>query len=308
MSSPHGGPVQEPNGELDEQAQYAPTQFEIPKYGYSSTGDPTEFVQQPVDQGPYGQDPFGQVPFGGAQHPATQPYTQPQYSPAENLPPEYQQTEYGQPGYLPSAYPQPEVQPYYAPAPYTAAPYGAMPGYSVPTDDFVDIAGVGRVQPATFLQRALARLIDSVVNTALLAVVVVIGDRILRNSGPECVADGTRTNEECLQEAVGYTFSWIFLIIVVGMLCGVLYEWLMIGLAGATLGKMAMRLTVVDEVTGRPIGLGAALIRPLIPFLSFFICFPLGVLVVYLSPVFDDSDQRRGWHDKAAKDIVIVKQ
>lgn len=89
----------------------------------------------------------------------------------------------------------------------------------------------------------------------------------------------------------------------------VFYEWLFIGLDGATPGKAAVQIKVVDEISGGTIGLGRAFVRHLIilgplllPYLGLVVCF-----VVLLSPLFDSSGRSQGWHDKIAKDLVVKR-
>jgi hypothetical protein len=60
---------------------------------------------------------------------------------------------------------------------------------------------------------------------------------------------------------------------------GLLYEWLMLAYKGATLDKMAF-------------------VPPLVPFAASLLC-SLLTLVVYLSPLFDNSGRLQGSHDKA---------
>lgn len=84
----------------------------------------------------------------------------------------------------------------------------------------------------------------------------------------------------------------------VGIAAGaVLYEILMIGLLGRTLGKMIVRAKVVRAADGRRPGMLKAVIR----YLTLNI--PLICLLVRLSPSFYDT--RRGWHDRAASTVVI---
>jgi uncharacterized RDD family membrane protein YckC len=85
-----------------------------------------------------------------------------------------------------------------------------------------------------------------------------------------------------------------------------LYEWLMIGITGATLGKRALGLRVVRETTGEVPGVGAAFIRYIIPIVGAFVCY-IGALLVYLSPFFDNTGKLQGWHDRAAGTLVIKR-
>lgn len=83
-----------------------------------------------------------------------------------------------------------------------------------------------------------------------------------------------------------------------------LYEGLMVGLGGATLGKMAARTRVVDASSGGPIGIGRAFVRQLIPLAGYAVC-GVGAVLVYLSVLFDKSGRLCGWHDNAANDLVV---
>lgn len=88
------------------------------------------------------------------------------------------------------------------------------------------------------------------------------------------------------------------------MLFGLIYEFLFVAYRGATLGKMALGIKVVDQRTGGLIGQRRALVRQLIPFAGALVCF-VGALLVYASPLFDRSGRIQGWHDKAAHDLVV---
>jgi uncharacterized RDD family membrane protein YckC len=87
-------------------------------------------------------------------------------------------------------------------------------------------------------------------------------------------------------------------------LIGVIYEVSMIALRGATLGKMAVGIKVVHRDAGALPGWGPSLIRWVIPAAAGFAC-GLGELLVYISPFFDGTGRRQGWHDKAAGTFVI---
>jgi uncharacterized RDD family membrane protein YckC len=95
-----------------------------------------------------------------------------------------------------------------------------------------------------------------------------------------------------------------FLLLALLLGFGFLYEWLLIGLRGATLGKMALSIKVVNENTGQVLGLGGAFVRWLVFFLGNLAC-GIGLLVVYLSVFFDNSGRLQGWQDKVAHDLVI---
>lgn len=72
---------------------------------------------------------------------------------------------------------------------------------------------------------------------------------------------------------------------------------------GQTVGKMAMKLKVIDEATGGNPTYGAAFLRWLIPIpLSFLTC-GIGGLLDGLWPLWDPK--RQALHDKVAKTLVL---
>ena len=83
------------------------------------------------------------------------------------------------------------------------------------------------------------------------------------------------------------------------------YEISMISLRGQTLGKIALNIKVVGAADGELPGWGKAVGRWAVPNLVGIV--PLiGTIItflVYLSLVWDGA--RQGWHDKAAKTLVI---
>jgi uncharacterized RDD family membrane protein YckC len=73
---------------------------------------------------------------------------------------------------------------------------------------------------------------------------------------------------------------------------------------GFSLGMLIMGLRIVNvERLGKP-GLGWMLLRNLVVFGASLV-FGLGQWVVYLSPLWDNEKQGRGWHDKVARTWVI---
>lgn len=234
------------------------------------------------------------------------------------------QDPYGQqqpPGY---GYPQqgqpPQGQPQYG---YPQQPgYGQNPGYAYPqqpgtvqgNNGFVNIPYLGTVQVASMGQRFLARLLDGLVATIVLAIAMFAGlagamgiaHKVKSCTGYEygsaaynqCLHDQTAASSGALATALGFMAAFAIF--------ALLYEWLMISFVGATLGKMALGLKVVKESTGQPPGLGAGFVRYIIPIVGVFLCY-IGALLVYLSPFFDSSGKRQGWHDRAAGTVVIKK-
>ena len=78
---------------------------------------------------------------------------------------------------------------------------------------------------------------------------------------------------------------------------GMAYEVWMLGMYGATVGKMVMRIKVVKE-NGKKLTYSDALLRTISGFLS-AVVFGLGFLWV----IWDKKKQ--GWHDKIAKTVVV---
>lgn len=159
----------------------------------------------------------------------------------------------------------------------------------------VNIAGLGTAKVASIGQRALARIIDQLVYLAVWGLLITIGIAIAggaAGSGDEGLA--------------GMGVGMLFLLALIGTAFTVLYELVMIAKMGATIGKMVIGLQVVDQRNGGHPGFGSSFIRILIPSLANYIC-GLGLLV-YLSPIFDNSGRGQGWHDSAANDLVISKK
>jgi uncharacterized RDD family membrane protein YckC len=133
--------------------------------------------------------------------------------------------------------------------------------------------------PASMGKRFGARLIDGI----LLGIPVGILSSVLFEAGTVSASVG--------QIALQLVFTGI-------------YETMMIGTRGATLGKQWLGIRVVREADGQLLGIGPAALRWLIPWIGILACF-VGQLVVFLSPFFDSTKRNQGWHDKVAKDLVI---
>jgi len=91
--------------------------------------------------------------------------------------------------------------------------------------------------------------------------------------------------------------------IAVVILVGVLYRTLLEGgVRGQTLGKMAMRITVRDPVSGTSIGYGRAFVRWLVASIL-WVAFIIPGVIDVLFPLWDPKHQTL--HDKAAGSIVV---
>jgi uncharacterized RDD family membrane protein YckC len=245
------------------------------------------YGQQPQQQ-PYGQPAYGQQPGGYGQPPQSPPYGQPAQAPSYG-----QQAPYGQ------------QQNYGQQAPYGQPPYGQapqQPGYGAPASEFVNIPGVGTFKLADMGQRFLARLIDGVIIGVPLSVLSLV---ILAAMAPSAqdIAFGRATATSFI----------VILLIWAGFLLvlSVAYEVGMLSTRGATIGKNLMGLRVASAQTantpGAGLGLNVAGLRwavlygpGIVPFVG-----GLWVLVCMLSPFFDNTGARQGFHDKAAKTWVL---
>jgi uncharacterized RDD family membrane protein YckC len=164
----------------------------------------------------------------------------------------------------------------------------------------ITLPGMGSVAVATIWQRLLARLIDSLIYGVFYAIFLVIVVA-LASSTSQTVTDnqGHTTSGPSGLGPLGYLLA-----LALALGSGLVYEWLMLAFKGATLGKMALGIKVVDQSTGQMLSFGSAFVRPLVPLAASVFCSVL-VLLVYVSAVFDRSGRLRGWHDKAADDVVI---
>jgi uncharacterized RDD family membrane protein YckC len=167
-------------------------------------------------------------------------------------------------------------------------PYGAMPpAPSAPPPG----PAFGSGQYADLGKRFLARLLDIVIVGVPLAILYFI-----------LVAVAVNDSDDGAGAATGGALIIFYVIAVAGPLA---YEVGMIATRGATIGKQVIGVKVVREADGQVPGGGPAFLRWLIPFVGGFVC-GIGQLIVYLSPFFDNSGKRQGWHDKVAKTVVIA--
>lgn len=184
----------------------------------------------------------------------------------------------------PSGQPQYGEQPGYGQdQPLSSMPPAPESGYGPPTHAAGQYADMGK--------RFLARLIDGVILSVPLLILYFILFAVASSD-----ADDGSTGA-----LTGGALIIFYLIAVLGPLA---YEVGLIATRGATIGKQIMGVKVVREADGQVPGGGPAFLRWLIPFVGSFVC-GIGTLIVYLSPFFDNSGKRQGWHDKVAKTVVI---
>ncbi|QUQ67994.1 RDD family protein [Kutzneria sp. CA-103260] len=289
------------------------------------TTPPPGFDPQGQQPNPYGQQPYGQQPqtpppgfsqpgYGAPQQPydpnsqqfGQQPYGQaspPYGTPQQPYDPNQQQA-YGQ-------QPQYGQQPYGAQQPYAGQPLQYQAG-----GIYTQIPGLGTVPLASMGNRFLARLIDGVIIGIPAGILMGIITAALATSAAQDAQNayhydpttGTVVGDPNAAAATGLGFFGVILLIpVIMVVLQCVYEATMLGLKGATLGKMALGVRVVREDNGQLPGLGKGFGRVgtmfgpwIVPCLG-----SIWILLCYLSPLFDNQ-RRQGWHDKAVKTLVIA--
>jgi uncharacterized RDD family membrane protein YckC len=128
---------------------------------------------------------------------------------------------------------------------------------------------------AGFWARAAAFVLDGVIVTVILVPLLVLGFGI---------------REVSLDPAE----QWWDLIALLAIAAAVIGFW---RYCGATPGKLALGLRIVDAKSGRPPTIGRLVVR----FLAYFVSAPL-----YLGFLWVAIDRRKqGWHDKIAGTVVI---
>ncbi|MEU3652075.1 RDD family protein [Streptomyces sp. NPDC032161] len=232
------------------------------------------------------------------------PYEQQPGQPPQGQP-GYGYPQQGQPGY---GYPQQPGQPPQGQPGYGYPQQPPAPGTLQANNGYINVPNLGTVQIGTMGLRLGARLIDGLaigVLYGIISAIGVAGALGLAKSAEDCTY-GTSGYDSCMNDASAGFIATMFSMLAILALVTLLYEWLMISLVGATLGKMALGLKVVKENTGQKPGLGAGFIRYIIPIVGAFLCY-IGAILVYLSPFFDNSGKLQGWHDRAAGTLVVKK-
>ncbi|NED15347.1 RDD family protein [Streptomyces sp. SID9124] len=243
-----------------------------------SFGDPNP--NNPYGQQP-GQPPQGQPGYGYPQAPqGVPPQGQPGYGyPQQGVPPQ------GQPGY---GYPQ-------------------QPGTLQANNGYINVPVLGTVEIASMGRRLGARCLDGLIIGVIYTIFSFIGlagALGLAKSTDDCGSPMDAGYDKCVNDASMGFIATMFGMLAILVLITLLYEWLMISLMGATLGKKILGLKVVKENTGLNPGLGAGFIRWIIPIVGAFLCY-IGAILTYLSPFFDNSGKLQGWHDRAAGTLVV---
>ncbi|SNR58372.1 Uncharacterized membrane protein YckC, RDD family [Haloechinothrix alba] len=190
--------------------------------------------------------------------------------------------------------------PYGRPGGYGQPPYGAAPPGMPPgaPGEYTQLATGVPVKLASLGSRFLARLLDGLIVGVPMTIVLMIIWFAMAPS-PDEIARG---------EAGGFGVVGVMMLMPVLMAVAyVIYETLMIGPRGQTIGKQVVGVKVVLASTGQVPGNGKAAGRSGVMFGPYAVPFIGGLylLLCYLSPLFD-STRRQGWHDKAAQTIAIA--
>ncbi|CAM5780666.1 RDD family protein [Cellulomonas persica] len=83
-----------------------------------------------------------------------------------------------------------------------------------------------------------------------------------------------------------------------------LLQWVLHGRLGWTVGRRLLGIRTLDARTRRPIGMARVLLRGLVVAAG-SLALGVGQIVVLLSPLFDHSGRSQGWHDRAARAVVV---
>lgn len=192
-----------------------------------------------------------------------------------------------------SSYPPPPPLPggaSYPPPPPSSGGYAPPPPgpaiRTLPTESY-----------APWISRALAFVID------ILPYVVIhgIGTAILLSTQQSsCVTDVTQytVNQYCATQnsTVGVLAQWLASLI--GLAYLVWNYGYRQGTTGSSLGKSVMKVKVVSEVTGQPLGFGMSVVRQIAHFVDAIICF-----IGFLFPLWDAKRQTLA--DKIMNTVVL---
>ncbi|MEV5612843.1 RDD family protein [Streptomyces sp. NPDC052225] len=173
--------------------------------------------------------------------------------------------------------------------------YAGQPQPAAPMPGVPPLAGMGR--------RLGARLIDGVLFSVVYAVFLAPKIMSLIDDVRACDS-GSSTYDSCVNDAFSDFQSSMLPLAAAFMVLVLAYEILLIAFVGATLGKLAVGIRVLKAETGEKPGVGGAFLRWVIPTVGAFAC-GIGQLVVYLSPLWDKSGRKQGWHDKVASTVVV---
>lgn len=252
----------------------------------------------PGPDNPYGQQPPQGQPgpsYGYPQQPPAQPYGHPPQQPG--FP---QQQGYPQ---QPPAHPQ--QQPGYPGAP--SQPPGG--GYGQPAGAYGQPGGVpgtpqGMPPFASWGARVGAYLVDFMIVGFVPVILITIGYVQMIGSAVQSINDCAPGDKACINAAASSASQGsggAFALIAIGGLLGLAATlWLLYkeGTTGQTPGKKTLKISVLREADGRPLGFGMAFVRRLCHALDGMACY-----IGFLWPLWDQKKQT--FADKIVSSVVV---
>lgn len=151
-------------------------------------------------------------------------------------------------------------------------------------------AGVGK--------RFLAYLVDGVIAGALAGVVVAIGLAFVD------IPSGLVVLSAEQQAELAASMLRVYLIAGAVSFAFMLSMWIWESRTGRTVGNSMLGLRTVSADDRGPLGFGRELVRVLM-FAAVSLIPAAGSIIVHLTPKWDKGDKVQGWHDKAARSVVL---
>ncbi|GAA1850050.1 RDD family protein [Myceligenerans crystallogenes] len=147
-------------------------------------------------------------------------------------------------------------------------------------------------------KRIVAYLIDGAVSGLLFGIPYGIALAMAQPPAGETSVSATEAQAMVTTWMVGLGIGLVL------MLAWSISMWVWEGKSGKTLGNLALGIRTVAARGLGPIGFGRAFLRPFLIGVSNIVP-GVGPILMLLSPLFDNSGRKQGWHDKAANAVVV---
>jgi uncharacterized RDD family membrane protein YckC len=181
------------------------------------------------------------------------------------------------------------------------APYGPPPGYGYPQHGNTGYGppGFGGPRLANWGQRVGAYLLDAIIPLPL---VIIAGILIVATSTPDTITYDAGGNTVVTPgSGPGAAVLSIALLLYLASLAVTIYNrWVRQGRTGQSWGKQVVKLRLLSESTGQPIGGGMAFVRDLAHILD-----SLALYLGWLWPLWDAK--RQTFADKVVKTVVTAE-